>query len=129
MLVKNEIRKTEKNDRAGKKDAAPAKPGSQIVVEIIEYIPDSTIAKTIIKKSPGNLSIMSLDSIEELTEKTSPFETFVQIIEGKSWIVIDKVSHLLEPGQGIAIPAHSPHSISADGRFKMISTVVRSDYE
>lgn len=102
---------------------------SHIVVEILEYVPNSVVIKTIIKKSTGNISIMSFDSGEGLTEKTTPFDTFAQIIEGKACIVIDKISHLLESGQGIIIPAHSPNFIKPNGRFKMILTIIKSGYE
>ncbi len=100
-----------------------------IIVEIIEYIPNSVVSKTIIKKSTGNISIMSFDSGEALTEKISPFDTFVQIIEGTAEIFIDGKSHTLISGQGIVIPAHLSNIIKANGRFKMISTVIKSDYE
>jgi quercetin dioxygenase-like cupin family protein len=90
---------------------------------------NSVVIKTIIKKSTGNISVMSFDSGEGLTEKTSPFDTFVQILEGKAAIVIDKESNLLESGQGIIIPAHSPNFIKPNGRFKMISTIIKSGYE
>ncbi|HYM94480.1 MAG TPA: cupin domain-containing protein [Chitinophagaceae bacterium] len=105
------------------------KSKAHIIVEIIEYMPNSVVIKTIIKKTTGNISAMSFDSGEGLTEKTSPFDTFVQIIEGRADIVIDKVSNLLESGQGIIIPAHSPNFIKPNGRFKMISTIIKSGYE
>ena len=44
-----------------------------IIVEIIEYIPNSVVSKTIIKKSTGNISMMSFSSGEGLTEKISSF--------------------------------------------------------
>ena len=105
------------------------KSKSHIIVEIIEYVPNSVVIKTIIKKSSGNISVMSFDSGEGLTEKTSPFDTFVQIIEGKADIVIDKESHVLLSGQGIIIPAHSPNHINSNGRFKMILTIIKSGDE
>jgi quercetin dioxygenase-like cupin family protein len=105
------------------------KSKSHIIVEIIEYMANSVVIKTIFKKSSGNISVMSFDSGEGLTEKTSPFDTFVQIIEGKAEIVIDKVSTLLESGMGIVIPAHSLNFIKPNGRFKMISTIIKSGYE
>ena len=105
------------------------KSKAHIIVEIIEYMTNSVVIKTIIKKSSGNISVMSFDSGEGLTEKTSPFDTFIQILEGKAEIVIDKVSSLLESGQGIIIPAHSPNFIKPNGRFKMISTIIKSGYE
>src|SRR4029450_7391398 len=102
---------------------------AHIIVEIIEYIPNSVVIKTILKKSTGNVSVMSFDSGEGLTEKTSPFDTFAQIIDGKAEIVIDKVSNMLESGQGIVIPAHSPNFIRPNGRFKMILTIIKSGYD
>lgn len=105
------------------------KAKSHIIVEIIEYIPNSVVSKTIIKKSTGNISVMSFDTGEGLTEKTSPFDTFAQIIEGKAEIVIDKISNLLVSGQGIVIPAHAPNFIKPNGRFKMILTIIKSGYE
>jgi len=105
------------------------KSKSHIIVEIIEYMPNSVVTKTIIKKSSGNISVMSFDNGEGLTEKTSPFDSFAQIIEGKANLVIDQVSHLLQTGQGIIIPAHAPNYITPNGRFKMILTIIKSGYE
>jgi quercetin dioxygenase-like cupin family protein len=105
------------------------KSKAHIIVEIIEYVPNSVVIKTIIKKSTGNISVMSFDSGEGLTEKSSPFDTFVQIIEGKADIVIDGKSKILQSGQGIIIPAHQSNLIRPNGRFKLISTVIKSGYE
>ncbi|WP_226804980.1 cupin domain-containing protein [Agriterribacter humi] len=105
------------------------KAKSHIIVEIIEYMANSVVIKTIIKKSTGSISVMSFDSGEGLTEKISPFDSFAQIIEGKAEIVIDKISHLLQSGQGIIIPAHAPNFITPNGRFKMILTIIKSGYE
>lgn len=100
-----------------------------ITVEIIEYIPNSVVIKTILKKSTGNISVMSFDSGEGLTERTTPFDTFAQIIDGKAEIVIDGTSNLLLTGESIVIPAHAPSFVVPNGRFKMIMTVIKSGYE
>jgi quercetin dioxygenase-like cupin family protein len=100
-----------------------------IVIEIIEYVPNSVVIKTIIKKTTGNISAVSCDTGETLTEKIIPFDTFVQIIDGKADIVIDGKSNLLNTGQSIIIPAHTSNSVKANKRFKMISTIIKSGYE
>ncbi|HEY5405892.1 MAG TPA: cupin domain-containing protein [Ginsengibacter sp.] len=102
------------------------KAKSHILIEIIEYIPNSVVSKTIFKKLTGNVSVMSFDTGVGMSEKTSPFDTILQIIEGKANIIINKVSNLLHTGQVIIIPAHSPSQIVPNGRFKMISTVIKS---
>jgi quercetin dioxygenase-like cupin family protein len=105
------------------------KSKAHITVEIIEYIPNSVVIKTIIKKTTGNISIMSFDSGEGLTERTSPFDTFAQIIEGKAEVVINHKSNFMLTGQSIVIPAHASHLIRANGRFKMILTIIKSGYD
>ncbi len=100
-----------------------------IIVEIIEYIPNSVVIKTIVKKTTGNISAVSFDSGQALAEKISPFDTFIQIIDGQAEVVIENTSHLLETGQSIIIPAHKLNIIKANVRFKMISTIIKSGYE
>jgi quercetin dioxygenase-like cupin family protein len=100
-----------------------------IIVEIIEYVPNAVVSKTIIKKTTGNITVTSFDTGEELAEKTSPFDIFIQIIDGAAEVIINEKTYLLRIGNGIIIPAHSPHCINANERFKMISTVIKSGYE
>jgi quercetin dioxygenase-like cupin family protein len=100
-----------------------------IILEIIEYIPNSVVIKTIIKKTTGNVTAVSFDTGEILTEKISPFDTFIQVIDGKAEILIEDISNLLNTGQSIIIPAHSRNTIIANERFKMLSTTIKSGYE
>lgn len=100
-----------------------------IVVEILEYVPNSVVIKTIIKKTTGSVTAVSFDSGEALSSKILPFDTFVQIIEGKAEIIIDGKSNFLETGQSIIIPANSNNTLKANVRFKMISTMIKSGYE
>ena len=105
------------------------KSKSHILIEIIEYVPNSVVSKTIIKKTTGNISVLAIDTGEALAEKISPFDTFIQVIEGKAEVVIDDQPNHLQTGQGIIIPAHKSNVVKANGRFKMISTIIKSGYE
>ena len=99
------------------------------VVEIVEYVPHSVVIKTIIRKTTGNVTVSSVDTGEDLAGKIPPFDTFIQVIDGKAEVVLDDQSHLLDTGQAIIIPAHSPNIIKSDVRFKIISTIIKSGYE
>lgn len=96
---------------------------------VIDYLPNSVVSKTIIKKPTGHVSLLSFDSGEGLSEKTSPFDAFAQIIEGQAELVIDGISLMLKTGELIILPAHKPNIIKANGRFKMILTVIKSGYD
>mgnify|MGYP002655062613 FL=1 len=100
-----------------------------IIVEIIEYVPNSVVSKTILKKTSGNISVSSFDSGEELAEKKVPYDTYIQIIDGSAEITINKKVFVLHLGEGIVIPAHAAHSINANEQFKMISTVIKSSMD
>lgn len=100
-----------------------------IIVEIIEYVPNAVLSKTIIKKTTGNITVSSFDTGEELAEKTSPFDTYIQIIDGVAEVEINHKIYKLRLGEGIVIPAHSTHCIKANEKFKMISTIIKSGYE
>ena len=112
-----------------KKDQEFEKSKIFIIVEIIEYVPNSVVIKTILKKTTGNVSAVSFDSGEEFAERILPFDTFIQVIEGKAEIIIDNKSNHLITGQSIVIPAHESNMIKANERFKMISTIIKSGYD
>lgn len=105
------------------------KEKSHIIVEIIQYIPNAVLSKTILKKLTGNITVSSFDAGEELAEKTSPFDNYIQIIDGTAEIIINEISHKLTLGQGIIIPAHAKHCFNANVQFKMLSTIIKSGYE
>ena len=105
------------------------KSKAHIIVAIIEYVPNAIVSKTIIKKTTGNVTVSSLDAGEELGQKTSPFDTYIQIIHGAAEITINDKKYKLALGEGIVIPAHASHNFNANEQFKMISTIIKSGYE
>ena len=100
-----------------------------ILIEIIDYIPNAVAIKTIMKKTTGNVRLVAIDAGETLAEKTSAFDTFIQIIEGVAQVNIDEKSDVLKTGECIIIPAHAANNVKAIERFKMISTIIKSGYE
>lgn len=105
------------------------KSEAHIIIEIIEYVPHAVVSKTIIKKTTGNITATSMAIGEEVGLKTSPFDTYVQIIDGAASVFIDDKNLSLKLGEGIIIPAHAKHSFTADEQFKMITTTIKSGYE
>jgi len=124
---------TDKTNLAGRTNHTSSpeieKSKVHIIVETIEYVPNAVVSKTIIKKTTGNVTVTSLDTGEELAEKTSPFDNYVQVIDGIAEVVINEKNYLLRTGDGIVIPAHASHCFNANVQFKMISTVIKSGYE
>lgn len=105
------------------------KAKSHIIVEIIEYLPNAVVSKTIIKKVTGNITLSSFDAGEEMADKSVPFDIYIQVIDGAAEVIIDKKAYKLSLGEGIIIPAHSTHCFNANEQFKMLSTIIKSGYE
>jgi quercetin dioxygenase-like cupin family protein len=100
-----------------------------IIVEIIEYIPNGVVSKTILKKTTGNITVSSFAMGEELAESISPNDIYVQIIDGAAEVVISEKKYQLKLGEGIVIPAREPYCFNANVQFKMITTVIKSAYD
>lgn len=102
---------------------------AHIIVEILEYIPNAVVVKTIIRKSTGNITVSSVSEGEELGDKISAFDIYIQIIDGAAEVSINDKLYNLRLGEGIIIPANARHCFNASQQFKMISTIIKSGYE
>ena len=100
-----------------------------VIVQVIQYMPNAVVSKTILKRITGNVTLSSFDEGEELPEKLSPYDTFVQIIDGEAELTIDKKKFTLKLGEGMIIPSHSVYQFYANEQFKVIATVIKSGYE
>ena len=100
-----------------------------IIAEIIEYFPNAVVSKTIIKKTTGNITVSSFYEGEELAETSSPFDNYIQIIDGEAEVIISEKKYKLKLGEGIIIPAHTAHCFNANEQFKMISTIIKGSCE
>ena len=116
-----------KENKHESKETEKGKP--HIVVQIIEYMPNAVVSKTIIRKTTGNVTVMSFAIGEESAEKTSPFDNYVQIIDGAAEVIINEKKIMVKLGEGIIIPAHTSHCFNATEQFKMVSTIIKSGYE
>ena len=120
---------TKKLEGLPKQDGEIDKGKAHIIVELIEYEHNEVVSKSIMKKITGSINAMAFDTGEGLNEKTSPFDTYLQIIDGSANIVVDGKATKLEIGQGILIPAHASSHVEPNGRFKLLLTIIKSGYE
>ncbi len=120
---------TRKLEDLPKVDGEIEKGKAHIIVELIEYEHNEVVSKSIMKKITGSVNAMAFDTGEGLNEKTSPFDTYLQVIDGSAIIVVDGKSNKLEIGQGILIRAHASSHVDPNGRFKLLLTVIKSGYE
>jgi quercetin dioxygenase-like cupin family protein len=93
---------------------------------MVEYHDGSVVSRTLIDKPSGTLTLFSFDRGQGLSEHQTPFDAFVQIIDGSATILISGVAHELVSGQAIIMPANKPHAVRAQSRFKMLLAMIKS---
>lgn len=101
---------------------------SHIVVEMVEYEKDS-VARTTFKRDSFKTVVGALSTYERSHARTLPFDTFVQVIEGKIAITINNRETTLLYGQSIVIPAHQSSSIQPTAKCKITCTTIKTGYE
>ncbi|MBX2974952.1 MAG: cupin domain-containing protein [Ignavibacteriaceae bacterium] len=95
------------------------------LVESIEVQSNSIVSKQIIKKTNGNITLFGFDKGETLSEHTSPYDAFVYIVEGKMEIRIGGISHIVEAGDQLVMPANIPHGLMAIEKVKMLLCMIK----
>ncbi|MHC4739868.1 MAG: cupin domain-containing protein [Planctomycetota bacterium] len=99
---------------------------SQSLNSLIEYAPDSIVSKTILDKPVGTITLFAFDAGQKLSEHTAPYDAVVQVIDGAAALTIDGKSINVSAGEIIIMPANVPHAVAAEGRFKMLLTMIRA---
>ena len=94
----------------------------------LEYMLYAVLKRTIIKKSTGNVTVMSFSKCEDLSEKTITNDNYIQIIEGVAEITNGKNIYTQKLGSVIVIPVHALNHFNVSNKFKMISTIIKSGY-
>ena len=107
-------------------DAGLPKSQKHVILEIVQYVPDSIVCKTIIKSSNGKLSAVAFDKGEKFCETTTLYDTYVQIIDGKAEVTIGNKDCKLILGEGMIIPVNTLHCFKANSEFKMITTIIKT---
>ena len=94
--------------------------------KLIDYAADSVVSKTLLDKPVGTLTLFAFDQGQRLSEHTAPFDAIVQVVDGEGVITIDGKSNTVQAGEIIIMPANIPHAVTAEEKFKMLLTMIRS---
>jgi quercetin dioxygenase-like cupin family protein len=97
------------------------------LLELVSYQEGSVISRALTTSKSGNMTMFSFDQGQGLSEHVSPFNAFVQILEGTAEITVSGKRMQANEGEIMILPANQPHSLNALSRFKMLLTMIRSE--
>ncbi len=102
-------------------------PKSEVIKlkDMVNYQDGAIVSRIINKKPHANLTLFAFDKGQSLSEHTAPFDAMIQVLDGNAEIIIDNKSYKLSEGESIIMPAHIPHAVNAEGKFKMLLSMIK----
>ena len=95
--------------------------------ESVDILPGQVVSKTLAQNPYLGVTLFSFDKGEEITTHAAGGDAFVTCLDGVGKITVDGIDHILHEGESIVMPAHHPHAVYGQERFKMLLVVVRSE--
>lgn len=90
----------------------------------VEYCNGQIVSKTLAQNAAVSLTLFAFDKDEEISTHSAGGDAMVLCLDGKGKITIDGIEHILTEGESIVMPAHHPHAVFAEERFKMVLVVI-----
>lgn len=91
---------------------------------LVEYQNGQVVSRTLAQNKAVSITLFAFDENEEISSHSSDGDAMVTVLEGTAHITIGGQYFSLTKGKTIVMPAGIPHAVAADGRFKMLLTVV-----
>lgn len=90
----------------------------------VEYQAGQVVSKTLAQNHHLGVTLFSFDKGEEISTHAAGGDAFVTCLDGVGKITVDGIDHILHEGESIVMPAHHPHAVYGQERFKMLLVVV-----
>ena len=113
------------NDKA-KSNSALLPSQAFDLAKLVDYADGAVVSRTIAENDSGTITLFAFDEGQNLSEHTAPFDAFVQILDGRAELVISSQAVEASAGQIVLMPANIPHAVKAQGRLKMLLTIIRN---
>lgn len=102
----------------------PATPTE--LAALVEYQQGAVVSRILQQDEVGTLTVFSFDRGQGLSEHTSPFNAFVQVLDGQAEITIGGRPARVRAGEIVLMPGGVPHRLDAVEPFKMLLTLFRT---
>ena len=114
---------TDKNEKTPRGPLAPSLAHS--LMDVVAYQEGSVVSRTIKKSPQGTLTLFAFAKGEGLSEHSTPFDAFVQVLDGEAQLTIGGKEVRARAGEIVVMPAEIPHALHAKTPFKMLLTMIR----
>ena len=95
------------------------------LADLLDYVSGSIVSRTLEKKKTGTITLFAFDAGQELSEHSTPYDAYVQILDGEVELTIGGQPIRAVAGETVLMPADVPHAVTAVKPFKMLLTMIR----
>jgi quercetin dioxygenase-like cupin family protein len=95
------------------------------LAQLVAFQDEAIVSRIVYKGAGGQMTVFAFAAGQELTEHTSPFDAFVQVLEGRVELRIGGAPVEAGPGDLALMPGGVPHAVRALSPFKMLLTMYR----
>ncbi len=93
--------------------------------ELVQVADGAIVSRELARTSGGTVTMFGFDAGQALSEHTAPFDALVQVLDGELTITVDGTPLSVTVGQVVLMPADVPHALRAEGRSRMLLTMLR----
>lgn len=93
--------------------------------QMLQYQEKAVVSRMLVKNPAGTVTLFAFDGNEGLSEHTAPYDALVIAVEGRAEIAVGGVTHALDEGDSLLLPANVPHAVNPVGGFKMLLIMIR----
>ena len=95
-----------------------------VLKDQVAYQEGQVVSRTLAQNAAVSVTLFSFDKGEEISTHAAGGDAFVTCLDGVGKITVDGIDHILHEGESIVMPAHHPHAVYGQERFKMLLVVI-----
>jgi len=89
--------------------------------------PDSIVSRTVFAGAGVKATLFGFAAGQELTEHTAAVPAALHFLRGRAQLTLGGKAAAATPGTWVYLPAHLPHTVSADEEVVMLLLLLRPD--
>ena len=89
-----------------------------------QYAANGIVSRTLFQGASGRMVLFGFDKGQELSEHTSPYRAFVQVLDGECEFLVGTEWMHLKDGDLLHMTPGLPHAVRATTRFSMLLTLL-----
>lgn len=95
------------------------------LADLVKYAEGAVVSRTLVKNSAGTITLFAFANGQGLSEHSTPYDAYVEILDGKADITIGGKKVTAAAGDFLIMPANIPHALQSVTDFKMLLVMIK----